>query len=414
MKNTILLLFALFLSSFALAKTDCVKGRQHIFLIHGIGGSEGHFGVMETYLEQINPCYVVTSFEYETGHYSKTPLDFLLDFNSFIRGAIKKNGFAANDRVSLIMHSQGGIVGSFWLRHVKKTAPELYKSVDAFITLSTPYWGSTAASVGETIFYTLPDGMKNPLSPFGKGELLGMKYGSGNINELEKSYEEIFFNTHVRPLAIGGLKPGYNAIYGEDDTTVSVYSSRPDHFVVNDVLDLKEEDRTIGKESFKRYQRIPFVPVVATHLKMDGPGVAHLPMSCLVMFIDCAHPSIGYILSHLQGKPILTKNIALRKYRVHFYLENVLGSELNPKDFSVEIQKDDLIPLPDDEELEQAQGGAFSFSYQGIRAEDGEGVSVVRLFYKNILKREFIVPVKGGVSSFVRVKVTRGASANAR
>src|SRR5690606_34587065 len=145
----------------------------------------------------------------------------------------------------------------------KSENSDLYNKVDSFITLSTPYWGSSMAIIGERFFFTLPEDVKNPLSPVGKIELQEMSYGSATIKSLQEKYDDIYTNTHVRFLAIGGLKRDYNPIYGEDDTTVSVYSSRPDHFSLNETVHLTNENPETESSAFVKTASIPFIPVTA-------------------------------------------------------------------------------------------------------------------------------------------------------
>jgi hypothetical protein len=57
----------------------------------------------------------------------------------------------------------------------------VYQKIDAFITLSTPHWGAEIAYIGKHFFFTLPEGIRNPISPFGRVELNEMSYGSRTI-----------------------------------------------------------------------------------------------------------------------------------------------------------------------------------------------------------------------------------------
>lgn len=378
--------------------------------MHGLGGSEKSFGSMRKFLEHRDPCYLPYMFKYKTGDFKMNAVQFSEDLDSFIKFKTDSD-LRPKDKISLIMHSQGGLVGSFWLKRILDQKSIFLNHVDSFITLSTPYWGSSSASFGSHFFYTLPEEVENPISPFGKEELHSMKYGSGNINQLEKNYSHVFKSIpNLRPLAIGGLKQGYNPWYGEDDTAVSVYSSRPDHYTLDDEIELSEKPKTIAEKDFALSDFVPFVAVKAGHFKLDLPGVANIPEVCLST-PSCDHPSVTYVLDQLEGKTLRNHGLeGFRKYRVHFYLENVVEQNLNMKDFSVNIIKSDRDS--ESEDFEAGQGSSVSFSFSGRNTSLSTETCAIKLFYKNKLLRNYQVPVRGGYSSFVRVKVKNELLAN--
>ena len=307
-------IFALLLS-LSSAYADVCPSRNHIFLIHGIGGDKKTFGVMDEYLEKVNQCNVATYFEYATGDSSQSTYNFSDSLNDFIQKTLTRNAFGENDRISFIMHSQGGLIGSLWLLNAKKNHPEIYAKVDAFITLSTPYYGSKIARFGRQFFFAWPE-IDNPLAPMGRIELQEMSYGSPTIHAIQSNFDNIFQNTHIRFLAIGGVKTVSNPVVGEGDTTVTVYSSNPNHYSAD--LTLNGEDRFQ-----KRLQIVPFTTVEATHITTSLPGIAKIEKKCLEKE-KCDHPTIGHILNQLK-KPNYRperQNNGFRKYRLHLYVRN--------------------------------------------------------------------------------------------
>ena len=61
--------------------------RHYLFLIHGIGGDESHFGQMDLALTaalnaQSDTRHLVNSFEYETEHHNKSIYDFAQEFGA--------------------------------------------------------------------------------------------------------------------------------------------------------------------------------------------------------------------------------------------------------------------------------------------------------------------------------------------
>lgn len=370
---------------------ECMS-RNHIFLIHGIGGGETTFGVMDQYLEKVNPCNKASVFVYNTGDSALSTYNFADDLNSFISQHVEKNKLSDNDKISLIMHSQGGLVGSLWLLNAKISQPELYKKVDSFITLSTPYWGSTMAIVGQKFFFTLPTEMDNPISPLGRIELQEMSFGSNTISAIQQNFNELFVDTHIRFLAVGGLKRNYNPYYGEDDTTVSAYSSNPNHFSV-------DADKSGTSTILDRSETVPFIPVIATHFKIEIPGVAKLDDKCIVQD-KCAHPSISHIVNHLENKKTKAdKKHEFRKYRVHVYVSGWEDQLTDDSDLVIHLTK----PHGETEkiDLDFKPGKTLSASFSGIL--DNTKSKNIQLEFK--LKGKTLstvkAKVKGGLSTFI-------------
>ena len=97
------------------------KPKHVIFLIHGIGGNKTHFGYMAKALPKIlnkkdpSTRYLVRSIEYNTGNNEKTAYDFAQDVDLMIKRVTTSGKFREDDKISLIMHSQGGLIGSIWM-----------------------------------------------------------------------------------------------------------------------------------------------------------------------------------------------------------------------------------------------------------------------------------------------------------
>lgn len=399
-----LILSIVMLMSFSSFAKEC-ESRNHIFLIHGIGGDEKTFGVMDQYLEKINPCYKVTAFTYNTGISDLSTGDFANHLNVFIEGKMLENGFDVNDKISFIMHSQGGIVGSLWLLKTRMERPDLYKKFDAFITLSTPYWGSTMAIIGKRFFFTLPPELDNPIAPVGRLELRDMSFGSPTMKMMQENFEQIYGNgTHVRFLAVGGLKRDYNAEYGEDDTTVSVYSSRPDHYALQETFDPSSENN-LSESAFKFTNNIiPFVPVTATHFKIEIPGVAKIEDKCLKRE-NCKHPSIDHIVRHLDGEaPQVDPEFVFRKYRVQMYLTGWEGKIEDKDEVILSLVK----PHGETEDVDFSikRNAVLHATFSGILKNTEEHKINLKLKIKGKVVREFNAPVKGGFTTFLNLQMS--------
>lgn len=352
---------------------------------------------MEKVLNNFDPCFQVQSFEYDTGNSKLSTYDFAQDFHKFISKNIEAGVIHSQDKISLIMHSQGGLVGNIWLGQVKQTNPELFSQVDGFITLSTPHWGAMIADVGKNFFYTLPSGMENPLSPFGKIELNEMSFGSKTIQDLSSNIPKVFQVRSVRPLALGGLHSESTTLYGENDAIVPIYSSRPDNYVGVYKLSEAIPEEEIPRDLFKKSNNVPFVVVPATHFKLKSPGVAEIPKECLA---SCNHPSLQIIKNHLQGRSIASYEPKLEEFRVSIYLED--------PDVKLQILEAKNIALKALDQLKGYKGDAkisegMAFSFSGRTKRQGTLEIKAQLSFKNGLKRMVIIPVEGGRSSILRL-----------
>ncbi len=363
--------------------------RNHIFLIHGIGGTEKTFGVMDRYLEKVNPCNVATHFVYDTGDSKQSTYNFSDSLDEFISKSMVRNNFGPKDRISFIMHSQGGLVGSLWLLNARIKHPEIYARVDSFITLSTPYWGSKMARMGKKFFFNMPEQFDNPLSPMGRIELQEMSYGSPTINAIQSNFDNIFKNSHVRFFAIGGVKTVVNPIVGEGDTTVTVYSSNPNHY--SSELSLSGTDKHI-----KRLNVVPFTTVEATHIPTTLPGIAMIDRDCMKSSY-CDHPTIQHILNHLRDPKhrVVKQNKEFQKYRMHFYVK---GSE---KHLFVRVKK----PRGLDEILnfDQKNDGLMSAFFWDFTSDSRPAEVEVEFYLKTKLIKRAVVTVQGGFSTFVKL-----------
>lgn len=220
--------------------------------------------------------------------------DFAKNFHDHVLSRVKAGTISVNDKISLIMHSQGGIVGNIWLNMIRQTDMVLFSQVDSFITLSTPHWGADMANLGKKLFFTLPATWGNPLSPIGRIELNEMSYGSGTINDVNWSLPQVFAHKSIRPLALAGYHKGGEGIIGEGDVVVPVYSSRADHYASEESVTLSD---TFVPARFTKHETTPLVVVSADHIQMAQPGIASLPKKCLKSS-SCDHPSISAITNH--------------------------------------------------------------------------------------------------------------------
>jgi len=302
------LLFTLFLYS-SIAASNCYS-THYIYLIHGIAGSNSTFGKMkETLMNYLPPCSKILMFEYDTGNKKKTIWNFAKTF----KDKSKLHLIGENDTVSMIMHSQGGLIGLAFLDMIKNS--KTFDQIDSFITLSTPFHGAHIARWGE--FFQFKNGS---YSPFGRKELQGMKYGSLNYYKLLSAQKNLL--PKVRALSIGGYSIRHHEILGEDDNVVPVYSSRANSIFLDARYEYKNNELNCGSSYLNS---IDYVLVPAVHFRLARHGIAKIPAKC-INNKDCGHPSIIPIIDHLNG--LSMKNYIdddskePSRYRVTIYIES--------------------------------------------------------------------------------------------
>ncbi|MFN3455289.1 MAG: esterase/lipase family protein [Pseudobdellovibrio sp.] len=131
------------------------KPRHFIFTVHGLGGDQTTFGSMlpalKQHIEYVNSSYeiVTDTFVYPTGRENVNVELFVKLFENFLSDKLNQYQFAPEDKISLITHSQGGLVATLWYLKSLYSADPIQRTyaehVSGFVTLGTPFWGSSTA-----------------------------------------------------------------------------------------------------------------------------------------------------------------------------------------------------------------------------------------------------------------------------
>ncbi|MCM2277585.1 MAG: putative lipase [Oligoflexia bacterium] len=328
--------------------------RHVVFLIHGIGGNAGHFGSMKPALEARG--LEVVPFEYDTGSAGKNTYTFAQEFGEFLKSYFDRSGeLGEGDRISLVMHSQGGLVGTIWLARAfagdSRFHPEFASRIDAFITLGTPFWGAKTAVFGSTV-RRLADSLGVPFPlPFGPQELQEMSFGSHTITRFRRlAVDEEFarvrgeIQSRVRLLNIAAIATqlkllapfASDAREYEDDSAVPLPSAR------FDFIHLTQKPHRPATVGFMEFA--PFRVVEALHLSPlpeseNFPGIAQVPERC-VSNPNCRHPTFKIVADHLQGRPV-PEGPPLPSPLTSFMLELSIrapqGVPLRPEEVSIEL-----------------------------------------------------------------------------
>jgi hypothetical protein len=136
------------------ATTAAAQTPLTIYLIHGLGGDKTTFCDLTQQLQDKfgKDRVRIVPLAYETQNPNKIPMDFVMEIRSQITEDYRANSLPIDAPYSLIMHSQGGIVGRNFVFHCVNgrgvnscAGADVPKNLRHFITLGTPHWGSPFA-----------------------------------------------------------------------------------------------------------------------------------------------------------------------------------------------------------------------------------------------------------------------------
>ncbi|MFZ3229079.1 MAG: hypothetical protein WA160_02650 [Pseudobdellovibrio sp.] len=338
------------------------KPRHVIVTVHGLSGNAetwGHFSeITQNYLPLINPNYevVISHFIYPTGVSEKlSTFDFANLLNQHIESLFHDRPLQPDDKISLLAHSQGGLVSYIWFfsRILNDSLDQKYmKQVDSIITLGTPFWGSKLASMltDPANIDLVP--LVNLLgSPVTRRELKDMSFGSDAIHtfrqlaiklDTDPALQSKLNSLPIRLINIIGLLPpapkeGANPLLANNNAaTASKLTKKAIHLVYkyfsNSDPDQKhiESDiavmvpsarwnfiyaqpqeitanKKIDPTTFHHFTNLvknsKFITVESSHLPFDADNtlsMAYINKSCLKVE-DCKHPTYRWILKHLAN-----------------------------------------------------------------------------------------------------------------
>ncbi len=361
MKNGFKALLGLALTSTLLVSAQALAAsqpRHMIFMVHGIGGDKTTFNQLEPVLkktaERIQQGGVlgntsdkieVYSLEYTTKSDSDNVYTFSKQIDAQMQKAIEAGGgLKPQDKISLIAHSQGGLVSSVWLFSAagKKAGyhSEYFPNVKSFITLGTPFWGSRLGNAGFIADFTT-----SLLSGLGTVQLENMSFESSAV-DLMRNYalraketgllKKIF--TQVKMVNVAGNKVKIDNVDLESDGAVSVYSARMDF--LHGKIERGYDSNVIQEPQFERlfdgFAKSPDYVIVSAlhtqprlgpdhsaptkvgiatgHLYRTGnPSVHQVANDCMNYLLvqnkslivnkesTCASPSFSYIVGNVMG-----------------------------------------------------------------------------------------------------------------
>ena len=301
---------------------------HHIILIHGLAGSIRDFSQMlPALMTQLNHLdshtkYLVHSWNYPTADNDLGPLDFADQLQSFLSSIPSAK---ARDPFSLIMHSQGGIIGLLWLMNSwnGKYPQKRHKKLDCFITLAVPFWGAKIAEFTSSLKKHWEKIGLSILPTAGKKQLQELSFGSDTIFNLRNfliQYPQFsrYVDKQFRFLNIAG-KASIMQIFSpfasgarqyEDDSAVPVLSSRCGFYYIRSIKPNYSSHDRVNITELKKIELGKYFLVNALHLSPKPKllaGITQATNEC-IFNVQGEHPSFYLIRDFILKRPIEEKS----------------------------------------------------------------------------------------------------------
>ncbi len=345
---TTLILLLLFINTNLLAND---QAKTFIFLIHGIGSNtQTTFSHMGEALKNVLPKYedrqvITNEFNYRTGDDQLSTLDFAYDFNQFMEQKLVESGFnEAQDKISIIAHSQGGLVSLLWIHQSfhRAYATNYHQQLDSFITLGTPFWGTSI------VLFPL---LISPIAKhFGDQESREMLWGSKTIDLLEEATSDKnpsfkAFLRQINVINIGGnalVYPNVASWYRsmDDDIAVPLPSSNINHFTAYDEQEHYKPNQLIdvaSKQELGQFfvaQALHTLPFTKGKFKVTQ-ALPQVPKQCMTDEF-CQHISYPYVWRGLLKKPLMQLDAKIKKKSTSYTIDLELKIDhesMKPEEF---------------------------------------------------------------------------------
>lgn len=301
--------------------------KHYIFTVHGLAGDATTFGdmlpVLKNHLEYVDPQYevVTQTFMYGTGRMDADVPQFIESFEKFLFDYFTNFSLGKNDKISIVSHSQGGLVTTLWyakaVAGTNQRQIEIAEKVKTIVTLGTPFWGSGIAHI---INDKLPfEWMQNLVYKFmavGKLEIRDMSLGSNKIFEFFRAKATSKYEQLNSPymLNISGVAPAASQSRRlnigerwESDKVVHVPSTRLGFYFYSDSINqfvYEKVSQTIELKDFNYSQYFSHDPefklIETVHTTIgENLGMAVIPHKCVNPY-QCDQPTYAPVFTHLS------------------------------------------------------------------------------------------------------------------
>lgn len=426
------------------------NNKHLVFVVHGVAANTNSVDGIKKALEveaknhDSQTDWHFINFGYQTGNHGKDVYIFAKELADFISKSFKNHGgLQPHDKFSLVMHSQGGLVGLRFLinsfLNQKDFHPELQPHLDAFITLSTPYWGSKVAIFGARILPILAY-LKIPLpDKYGTRELEDMELASDfsaisrNILTDPANAEALLgIKRQSRFLVISAVTERLNILAPistgryryEDDTAVPIPSSHLDFFYYKDSQG--SGAATVNAAEFKATDLVDsanYIVVNAFHASPFPeskyfPGIVQLPKRCLnIPYRECNHPAYASIVQHLfdlERDPPFVRD--LTSFAIDLKL-NAHGESVSKKEMKLSFKSLTFgLKIGKDIELYNkvsrwSKVGDYRLYHTGYidpkLSTTTRGLVEMTITIPRFKTRKVIVPVKTTMSSYIELDLEK-------
>ncbi len=305
------------------------RAKHYLVTIHGIGANKQIFGYLAPALAHhwsADTDLVYLAFEYHTGNDQLTTFDFAQSLDNFLQQQISPETLSSDDQLSLVAHSQGGLVTMLWLYQAFCNHSSLLPLIKNVITLATPFWGSKIAELGSDVYKIWKKTGKDFFLPTGQKEMNEMTFLSDTVvfmRQLFIANEYSDFSSYLKHTiqfhscaayskSLGNL----NYIIGdagilESDSAVSIPSARADFYYLQDHNENYIQNEVISLDRTKLISFASFNLVNAIHhtfASIDGPllGIAQIPKRSINNLHY--HPTLPILMSILNQQETFNNN----------------------------------------------------------------------------------------------------------
>ena len=303
------------------------SAKHFIFTVHGLAGDATTFGdmlpVLKNHLEYVDPKYevVTQTFMYSTGRMDADVPQFIESFEKFLVDYFKSNPLGKNDKISIVSHSQGGLVTTLWyaktIAGTDQRQIEIADKVKTIVTLGTPFWGSGMAHIiNDKLPFEWMQNLVYKIMAVGKLEVRDMSLASNKIFDFFRAKAMSKYEQLNSPymLNISGVAPNTSKSRRlnvgdrwESDKVVHVPSTRLGFYFYSDSITQYVTEKvspTVELKDFNYSQYFSHEPefklIETTHTTMgDTLGMAVIPYKC-VDAAQCDQPTYAPVFTHLS------------------------------------------------------------------------------------------------------------------
>lgn len=303
------------------------SAKHYVFTVHGLAGDSTTFGellpILKNHLEYVDPKYevVTQTFMYGTGRMDADVPMFVTSFEKFMFDYFVVHPLGKNDKISIVCHSQGGLVTTLWyaktIAGTNERQIEIANHVKTIVTEGTPFWGSGIAHIiNDKLPFEWMQNLVYKIMAVGKLEVRDMSLASNRIFDFfrEKAMARVEQLHTPYMLNISGVAAkapkSHRFNIGErweSDKVVHVPSTRLGFYFYSDSINqyvYEKVSDNIELKDFGYSQYFSHDPefklIETVHTTMgETLGMAVVPQHCIDA-AKCDQPTYAPVFTHLS------------------------------------------------------------------------------------------------------------------